>query len=621
MDSQNPPEKEKKFKNTKSLKNIINDTKLTKKQSEKFPSCVPKQILDGLWLPSTCSKSSHSSTSKEIFKIVPHDLNENKNCEMIVNPLINYLRQDNELINEKKTEELETKQIELEEKRLKKQNEVDLVIEKKELVENHLNDFKNREVKLLKEIKDIKFGETKKGKLTQEEKLSRKLKRTKITELKKLPKEKEKFEKKLDKLNIKLGKLQDELDNVKIKDNVNYCKKVYFKPTEQAKHLLNRCFGCARKAYNNVVAEINKVVEENKIIRQFNELVINKDNKIKLVNPDRKAIRQECINKFIFEPNLKGEFKPVPYDIKHEELRIAFKYYKGRELKFRVKKQNKIESFTIPHKHLNAEKGVYFDLIQGINKNSYFKNKKFPEEKKLEDLEINYDIRVCQAKTGKGIQYYVCVPCYVKHKESVNLNRVVSIDPGSRTPFTCYDPVGKCFKVSEGKMSIFEKIHDRIDKLKSFIDTHEINEKGLNKLKKKQKRLWEKIKNKRNNFHFQTIKYLISNYDVIILPKFEVSKIIADNAERNLSNDQVRRLQTWGHSYFKQRLIHHAELYGKVVIITDEHYTTKTCGKCFHLNDVGASEELSCSKCSVKIDRDMNASRNILIRTLARTLI
>ena len=122
MDSQNPPEKEKKFKNTKSLKNIINNTKLTKKQSEKFPSYVPKEILDGLWLPSTCSKSSNPSTSKEIFKIVPHDLKENKNCEMIVNPLINYLEQDDQLINEIKTEELETKQIELEEKRLKKQN-------------------------------------------------------------------------------------------------------------------------------------------------------------------------------------------------------------------------------------------------------------------------------------------------------------------------------------------------------------------------------------------------------------------------------------------------------------------------------------------------------------------
>ena len=47
-------------------------------------------------------------------------------------------------VTEIKTEELETKQIELEEKRLKKQNEVDLIIEEKELVEEHLNGFKNR---------------------------------------------------------------------------------------------------------------------------------------------------------------------------------------------------------------------------------------------------------------------------------------------------------------------------------------------------------------------------------------------------------------------------------------------------------------------------------------------
>ena len=88
--------------------------------------------------------------------------------------------------------------------------------------------------------------------------------------------------------------------------------------------------------------------------------------------------------------------------------------------------------------------------------------------------------------------------------------------------------------------------------------------------------------------------------------------------EGKLVKKQTRRLLTWGHGYFEQRLIRHAEIYGKTVIITDEHYTTKTCGNCFHLNEVGAKEELSCSNCFVKIDRDINASRNILIRTLAR---
>jgi len=111
---------------------------------------------------------------------------------------------------------------------------------------------------------------------------------------------------------------------------------------------------------------------------------------------------------------------------------------------------------------------------------------------------------------------------------------------------------------------------------------------------------------------------LLSNYDVIIFPKLDVKGIVANNGRRKISKKQTRRLLTWGHGYFEQRLIRHAEIYGKTVIITDEHDTTKTCGNCFHLNEVGAKEELSCSNCFVKIDRDINASRNILIRTLAR---
>ena len=65
----------------------------------------------------------------------------------------------------------------------------------------------------------------------------------------------------------------------------------------------------------------------------------------------------------------------------------------------------------------------------------------------------------------------------------------------------------------------------------------------------------------------------------------------------------------------KQRLFYKAHVYGKKVFLVPEHYTTKTCSCCGTMNDkIGSKEVFKCEKCLMVTGRDMNASKNMMMK-------
>lgn len=53
----------------------------------------------------------------------------------------------------------------------------------------------------------------------------------------------------------------------------------------------------------------------------------------------------------------------------------------------------------------------------------------------------------------------------------------------------------------------------------------------------------------------------------------------------------------------------------KTVVIQDESYTTQACVRCGVLKkDVGDSSVYECSRCDLKIGRDISGASNILLR-------
>jgi putative transposase len=54
------------------------------------------------------------------------------------------------------------------------------------------------------------------------------------------------------------------------------------------------------------------------------------------------------------------------------------------------------------------------------------------------------------------------------------------------------------------------------------------------------------------------------------------------------------------------------------VVIVEEDYTSVTCGSCGKYNEkLGGSKDFICPYCDYKADRDINASRNILLKYIS----
>lgn len=91
------------------------------------------------------------------------------------------------------------------------------------------------------------------------------------------------------------------------------------------------------------------------------------------------------------------------------------------------------------------------------------------------------------------------------------------------------------------------------------------------------------------------------------LPKFKTSSMLP-----GLANRAARMLASWAHYRFKCLLKHTAEKSGVRIVDVNEHYTSKTCGRCGVLNGKNALKVFTCSACGLVADRDVHAARNIL---------
>ena len=124
-----------------------------------------------------------------------------------------------------------------------------------------------------------------------------------------------------------------------------------------------------------------------------------------------------------------------------------------------------------------------------------------------------------------------------------------------------------------------------------------------------------KAHNRVKDMHNKTTNFLVSNFDTILLPTFNTKQMVKRDG-RKINKSVARSLNALSHYAFKQHLIHACERTGVTLHIVDEAYTTKTCGKCGELNDVGSNKKYTCEHCHIVLDRDMNAARNIGIKNI-----
>jgi transposase len=188
---------------------------------------------------------------------------------------------------------------------------------------------------------------------------------------------------------------------------------------------------------------------------------------------------------------------------------------------------------------------------------------------------------------------------------------IISLDPGVRKFLVGYDPHGvSIFFGEDAQSSIIPKLLDIDESKKNPKEDTKSHETRKQIALRKNKR----IRNLVDEMHWKCISYLVSNYETIMYPDYRVSEML----KKNKLGKMTKRVMTVFSSYrFKERLRYQCEKYKRRLIIVDESYTSCTCGQCgFIHRGLKGSEIYSCPKCNMSIDRDVNGSRNILLKNL-----
>jgi len=204
--------------------------------------------------------------------------------------------------------------------------------------------------------------------------------------------------------------------------------------------------------------------------------------------------------------------------------------------------------------------------------------------------------QVLITKKSKG-KYQICFVCdNVPLKILPKTNKSIGIDLGCKDIITTSDGI----KVENPKF--LKHSEEKLKNIQSQYSKHK-NKKTKLKLIK----LHEKVKNQRLDFNHKLSRDLINNYDLISVENIDINQL------KNKTYKGIRKSITdasWGQ--LLNQLIYKAEYADRKIIKVNPRNTSKMCSNCGLLVPKKLSDRIHICKCGLVMDRDINASKNIL---------
>lgn len=296
--------------------------------------------------------------------------------------------------------------------------------------------------------------------------------------------------------------------------------------------------------------------------------------------------------------------KDTPYQIKSIGIRDCCtsvsnakrKYLKTKQIqnvRFRSVKSPK-QSCYIPKSAINV-KGIYASLVGRL--------------KMRESLPPNRKDSVLVYEKNR---WFLVVPYEEEIKSNDNQGRLIALDPGVRT-FVSFFSNDSCGFIGKNAFTSISRLCLSADKLISKMKLA-INSRKRGRYKKALSSIKNRINDLKNELHWKTSNWLCKNYDIILLPTFEVSEMIS-KINRKIGSKTVRNMLNLSHYQFKTRIKQKAKETGKTVIDVNEAYTSKTCSwNGFIKYNLGSSKTISNN--GITMDRDLNGARGIYLRAL-----
>ena len=198
-------------------------------------------------------------------------------------------------------------------------------------------------------------------------------------------------------------------------------------------------------------------------------------------------------------------------------------------------------------------------------------------------------------------KYYISFSFYTDI-ESKETNGAVGIDLGIKNFVICSD------ETVYPNMKFYEK---SLRKLKIYQRKLSKKEKGSNnrdKARLKVSKIYKKVKNQRNDYQHKVSREIADKFKVICLETLKVKNMVKNRRLSKAISDV-----SWN-SFVSKLEYKVAENQGYLVKIDSYYPSSKTCSNCGCVKEsLKLSERVyQCEECGFTIDRDLNASINIL---------
>lgn len=276
-----------------------------------------------------------------------------------------------------------------------------------------------------------------------------------------------------------------------------------------------------------------------------------------------------------------------------------FKLYNGYP-KFKTKKDTKQSCRFLNNIFNNKRKinGNRITLIKQL-KNILFKCSKKDEIYLNHNQNKIHSVTLTKTSTNK---YYlsICINYDIIYKQK--LDSVIGLDLGIKDFIV--DSNGNQYK----NKHFYKNKERKLKKLNKQLSRKQKGSNNRNKLRIKLAKVYEKIKNQRLNYLHQITSKLVNDNQVICIEDLNVKGMMSNHK-------LAKSIQDISLYEFRRQLEYKCRWYGRDLVIIDRFYpSSKICHNCGHIyKDLKLSErEWICPNCGKLIDRDYNASLNIL---------
>ncbi len=210
-------------------------------------------------------------------------------------------------------------------------------------------------------------------------------------------------------------------------------------------------------------------------------------------------------------------------------------------------------------------------------------------------------------------QYHLAATYPVQRRVTETQGRVVALDPGIRNFLTFFSETS-AGHIGQGDFGRIQRLCAHLDNLLSRAKLEKLRFRKRN-LYAAADRMRVRIGNLVDELHHQAARWLVDNFDLILIPAFETSDM-ARRGARKLRAKSVRSMLTFAHFRFRQFLAWKAWQAGKQVLVVNEAYTSKTCSWSGEIIANLGGRRVIRGADGVELDRDINGARGIFLRAL-----